>query len=84
VVSDRMRNLHARWRKRRHSDRSYRTMSWRHFYLRRRRMAGKSVYNFLQDFGKRNIVYMSILWNFHRKNWRDIENFALMHKILPA
>jgi hypothetical protein len=28
------------------------------------------------------IVYMRILWNFHRKNGWDIENFALMYKIL--
>jgi hypothetical protein len=32
---------------------------------------------------KENIVYMSILWNFHRKDWWDIENFALMRTILP-
>jgi hypothetical protein len=48
-----MRNLHAWWRKTRRSNRSYRKTSWRHFYLCWRRIAGKFVYNFLQDFGKR-------------------------------
>jgi hypothetical protein len=32
---------------------------------------------------KKTLSIRDILWNFHRKNWWDIENFALMHKILP-
>jgi hypothetical protein len=44
----------------------------------------KTCEQFSTGFGKiKRCLYMSILWNFHRKNWWDIENFALMHKFLP-
>jgi hypothetical protein len=65
--SETVRNLLARKPDRLRYNRSYRKASWCHFYLCWRRIAG-------------NIVYMS-MWNFRRKNWWDIENFALMHKI---
>jgi hypothetical protein len=42
-----MKNMLARKPARRRSNRSYRKTSWRHFYLCWRRIAGKSVYNFL-------------------------------------
>jgi hypothetical protein len=68
---------------RRHSDRSYRKSSRRNFYICWRRIAGKCVYNFLQDFGKRkHSLYEHPVEFWDEMRW-DIENFALMHKILP-
>jgi ABC-type oligopeptide transport system ATPase subunit len=67
-----MRNLHAWWRKRRRSDRSYRKTSWRHFYIWLRRIAAKTLYNFLQDFGKRKHCLYEHPVEFSSKKTDDI------------
>jgi hypothetical protein len=76
-----MRNLHAWWGKRWRSDRSYR------HDVSSTSVDIESQWNMCTTFtrilAKENIVDFSILSNFHRKNWWDIENVALIHKILP-